>query len=326
MKISFLLLLSSLASLSTFGQVIHGRVLDKETREPIDFASVFFNGTFHGTSTGENGEFELDVAPYTGRTLQVSAMGYSSSSLNSSDTLMHHEVLLERVLYEISEVSVESKSLARKKKAYMRIFRDEFIGLTRNAGACYIMNEDDITFNYHSCKDTLRATARKPLLILNEALGYQITYFLDKFEYDKRNNTTTFKGNIAFNMDLSTNPGLREKYESRREKTYRGSCKHFFSALWENRMVEEGFSVQEQQSLQPVTYQDMVVELKGKKYFSYRETLEIYYNLSPSTATFRGQGVYFAADGYFEPEGILWYGDMSMDRIAEWLPYEYSPQ
>ena len=325
MKKPFLFLLLSLFAISASGQVIRGRVLDQETGEPLDFASVFFNGTFLGTTTSVNGEFELDVTPYAGRTLQISAMGYKTASLHSLAAGIYYEVPMERVLFEISEVSVETKSLIKKRKACMRIFKDEFLGLTKNAGACLILNEEDITFNYQSMRDTLRATARKPLVILNKALGYQITYYLDKFEYDRLKNTTIFRGNIIFNMDLATNSGRSTEYEKRREKAYTGSCKHFFSALWMNRIEAEGFSVQEERSMQPVTYQEMVFEVQGKKYFSYPENLEISYNHFISTVSFRGPGIYFARDGFFEPEGILWYGTMSMDRIADWLPYEYSP-
>ena len=220
----------------SFSQVVHGRVLDYNTKEPIDFASVFFNGTFLGTSTSGNGEFELDVTPYAGRTLQISAMGYLTSSLNSLKAGEYYEVLMERALYEISEVSVSSKSLTKKRKICMRIFKDEFLGLTKNAGDCFILNEEDITFNYRSMLDTLRAIARKPLVILNNSLGYQITYYLDKFEYDKLHKTTYFSGNIIFNMDLAKRQGSKEIFEERRVKAYTGSCKHFFTSLWLNKL------------------------------------------------------------------------------------------
>jgi len=324
-KKAFLFLLFFLFAFTANSQVIRGRVLDQKTREPIDFASVFFNGTFHGTTTAEDGSFELDVTPYAGRTLQISAMGYNSSALKSLIEGELYEVLLERALYEISEVSVESKSLEKKRKAFMRIFKDEFLGLTKNAGDCYILNEKDITFNYHTNKDTLRALSRKPLIILNKSLGYQITYHLDKFEYDRKNNTTFFTGNIIFNMDLAPGSENRTKIEKRRMKTYTGSCKHFFSALWKNELSVEGFQVHEKQSLQPVEYEEMVVSISAMKYFSYPRDLEISYNHFLSTVSFRGPGSYFALDGFFEPEGILWYGTMSLDRIADWLPYEYTP-
>ncbi len=326
MKLAYLLFYFSILSHSICAQVIGGRVLDFETGAPIDIASVFFNGTFLGCTTDENGEFELDITPYANRTLQISAMGYKTNSLNGLRGSDFYEVLLERDLHQIPELIVESKSLARKRKAYMRIFKNEFIGRSQNAEDCYILNEEDITFNYHSSRDTLIASARKPLHILNKALGYQITYYLDKFEYDKRKNICVFKGNIIYNIDLATNSRERAGYEKRREKAYMGSCMHFFRALWDNTIEAEGFYLEEAKGMKPVTFHDIVMDVQGKKYFSYNENLKIYFGQFQSTAAFRDPGVYFARDGYFEPEGILWFGQMSMDRIADWLPYEFLPQ
>jgi hypothetical protein len=323
MKKLFLLLVFALSVNLASAQLIRGQVLDQETKEPVDFASVFFNGTFLGTTTGENGEFELDVTPYAGRKLQISAVGYKTASLNKLKEGKLYEVLLARALYQISEVSVESKSLARKRKAYMWIFKDEFLGRTKNAGECFIMNEEDITFNYHSSRDTIRAIARKPLIILNNSLGYHITYYLDKFEYVKVNKMTSFTGNIIFNMDMAKNQESSAIYEERRAKAYTGSSKHFFTSLWQDNLSANGFSVRVKDGMQPVRYQNMVLDIGGKKYFSYRRDLEISYKHFLSTVSFRGPLVYFARDGYFEPESILWYGTMSMERIADWLPYEY---
>jgi hypothetical protein len=78
-----LLLLFSLSVLLRYGQLIRGQVLDQETRKPVDYASIFFNGTFLGTTTNENGEFELDVTAYANRALQISAVGYRSTALKS---------------------------------------------------------------------------------------------------------------------------------------------------------------------------------------------------------------------------------------------------
>ena len=100
----------------------------------------------------------------------------------------------------------------------MRIFRNEFLGRSSNASNCIIMNEGDITFNYQTNKDTLKAIAYKPLVILNQALGYQVTYYLDKFEYDKVHKTTVFAGNIIFNLDLAAEGQSRKEFEKRRKK------------------------------------------------------------------------------------------------------------
>ncbi len=326
MKKLFPLLLFILSTLITFGQVIRGQVLDHETRKPVDYASVFFNGTFLGTTTNENGEFELDVTPYAYRALHISAVGYRTTSLKSLKAGEYYEVLLKKALYEILEVSIESKSLTKKRERCMRILKNEFLGRSRNARDCIIMNEEDITFNYHSDRDTLRAITRKPLIILNNSLGYQITYYLDKFEYDKVHKTTSFSGNIIFNLDMATNRKSKKEFEAKRKKTYYGSCKHFFSALWLNKLSAEGFRVQEVEGVYPLEYNEFVLEdLHGKKYFTYHKNLEIAYDYHLTTVSFRDSRVYFGRDGFFEPEAILWYGYMSMARIADWLPYEYSP-
>lgn len=34
--------------------------------------------------------------------------------------------------------------------------------------------------------------------------------------------------------------------------------------------------------------------------------------------------VYFDKNGYFDPSGIMWSGELARQRIADWLPYEYS--
>jgi len=43
-----------------------------------------------------------------------------------------------------------------------------FLGGSRNTRDCIIMNEESITFNYHSNKNTLKAIARRPLIILTK--------------------------------------------------------------------------------------------------------------------------------------------------------------
>ena len=277
-------------------------------------------------SLGEKGEFEMDVSSQANRALQISAVGYQSGTLSSLSAEQYYEVQLEKAVYEIQEVAIESKSLIKERERCMKTFRDEFLGRSRNARECRIMNEGALSFNYHSNRDTLKAIAREPLVILNSALGYQVTYYLDKFEYDKVNKTCAFTGNISFNMDLAAEGQSRKEYEAKRRKTYHGSCSHFFSALWSNKLSKEGFRVQEVEGIVPLEHTNFVhMDAKGSKYFTYSRNLEIAYNYHLTTVSFRAPLVYFARDGFFEPEAILWYGYMSMARIADWLPYEYLP-
>lgn len=275
MKKLFLLFFFTLTTLISFGQIICGQVLDQETRKPVDYASVFINGTFLGTTTNEDGEFELDVTSQSGRAIQISALGYRSSSLNRVIEGKNYEVLLEKTLYEILEVAVETESLVKERARCMRIFKDEFLGRSRNARNCIIMNEGDISFNLYM------AVSRKS----------------------------------------------RKKYEAGRKKTHLGSCQHFFSALWLNELHKERFRVQEVDGIYALEYDEYVIEdTQGNKYFTYHQNLEIAYHYYLTTVSFRDSKVYFGRDDFFEPEAIMWYGYMSMARIADWLPYEYSPE
>ena len=324
MKQFFSCILILCLSLSALGQKIKGVVLDQETNFPIDYASVFFDGTFVGTTTDEDGGFELDVSKYKSRPLSVSAVGYHSASITSFSPDLRIQILLTPKVFTLEEVVVSTKSLVRKRKACMRIFKNQFIGLTSNARRCYILNEEDISFNYGNDRDTLRAFASKPIHIQNLALGYDISYHLDRFEYDRHSQTTLFVGNIIFNHDLSEDKDSRRKYERQRAYAYTGSSMHFFRALWTDSLESEGFIISNYRSEQ-VLQSDYIVsrDNQGRKFLIYNEDIKIDFYNQLSFISFREYQVYFEEDGYFNPLPIVWTGKMSEQRVADFLPYEY---
>jgi hypothetical protein len=325
MKKALLALLVLCLTTTVYGQLIKGIVLDEQTGSPVDYASVFFNGTFVGTTTNEKGGFELDVSKYRTRPLYISAVGYYPQVITDFNPAEIQRVLLKPRVFEIEEVSVVSKSLVRKRKACMRIFEHEFIGNTTNARRCYILNEEDITFNYASDKDTLKAYARRPLRIQNLSLGYDITYYLERFEYDRKNKTVLYTGSIIFNRDLVTDEESLKRYERKREYAYTGSGKHFFRVLWSNSLKSSGFEVKNYRTSDKLKYENIVTEeVSGRKYLHYGEELVIRYFDKLSYISFLKEKVYFEQDGFFDPTGIIWSGTIAKQRIADFLPYEYS--
>lgn len=316
----FFLLLGTL----TFAQVITGVVLDQESRDPIDFASVFFNGTFVGTTSDEQGNFELDISKYANRPLTISAIGYSSSTINDFPPDRQHQVLLIRKLFDLEEVTVSTKSLVRKRRANMRIFKNEFIGLSSNARKCHILNEDDISFNYASDRDTLRAYASAPIIIENLSLGYIISYHLDRFEYERKTHTMLYTGSIIFKHDLADDKESMLLYKGKRANAYLGSCQHFFRVLWADSLSESEFTVSSARSGSQLSYGDIVYQdMQGIKFLRYFENLSIEYRSRLSKISFLEGRVLFHQDGYFDPISIIWTGVMSRQRIADSLPYEY---
>ena len=317
MRISLFLILFITFNLTAFGQVIKGTILEKDTKETVSYATIYLNGTFIGTSANHNGNFELNISKkYQSIPLTISAIGYYSVTLTGYSTIDPLIVYLEPKIYGIKDVTICSKSLERKRRRNLRLFKEEFLGTTENAKACEILNEKDITFNYYSDEDTIKAFALKPILIVNNALGYKITYYLDKFEYYKQSEATFFCGNFIFKEDLNVDETKRKLYINKREATYLGSRMHFFRALWSNQLKSSEFLVRDSTFKHLKTKDIVSQDNKQNKFLKYCDNILI---------EFINDSVYFDNTGFFNP-GIKWWGDMGTQRIADWLPYEYNPE
>jgi len=311
-----------------YNQIIKGTIKDKQTDSTILFASIYFNGTFVGTNSDENGNFELNISRYSSMPIMISAVGYYSFTLDKYSINQPNIIYLIPKVYELNESIINDKSLVRKRKAYLKLFKNVFLGTTQNARSCEILNETDINFNYNSDKDTLKVFASKPLIIHNKALGYKITYFLDKFEYEKRSGNAVFYGNILFDeKNTSTEKTEIGSYEIKRKEAYLGSRMHFFRSLWSDDLKSNMYKVIVPRMVNTavLTYEQIVFEdTNQNKFLEYFNDLEIIYYSSLSYITFLKPLVYFEKNGYFDPLGIEWKGEMAMQRIGDWLPYEYS--
>lgn len=329
MKKFILILLFTRLSIVAYNQVIKGNVLENKTNIPI-IATVYFNGTFAGTLSDLNGNFELDISKNASMPLTISSIGYYSVTLTDYSTDKPLIVYMTPKVYEVKEVVIASKSLARRRKANMNLFKNIFLGTTENARKCKISNENDITFNYNSDRDTLKAFASKPILINNGALGYKITYYLDKFEYCKKDRSMFFTGNMIFNEDLGMSETQEHLYEETRNEVYRGSRMHFFRALWADDLKTAGFKVKNS-SGRNLNYKDIVEDTpadslnKNTKFLKYSETLTILYSTRLSWIVFLKEKVYFDKDGYFDQSkrGISWEGEMMNQRVGDMLPYSF---
>jgi hypothetical protein len=310
-----------------FNQVITGIVADEKDKRPIELASVYINGTFVGTHSDQNGHFELDVSRYKSMPLTVSALGYYSTTISGFSASRPLLILMKTKIFEMNEVVITDKSLLKVRRRYLRVFEDEFLGTTPYADGCTIINEDDIKFIYNGKSDTLKAYALNPIIVENYSLGYKITYFLDEFEFDRRQQATLFTGNILFNEDLTVTGEQQELFKMRRETAYRGSRMQFIRSLWNNSFESAGYIIRDQ-SGHLLTYNKIVTETdSASKFIKYREDLMIFFksNLPSGYIHFKEDAVEIDRDGYFNPYGIQWSGHMADQRIADWLPYEYNP-
>jgi CarboxypepD_reg-like domain len=324
MKKSVLIVLFLSLNITAYNQVIKGTILDQRTHTPIFYATAYFNGTFVGTYSDQNGKFEINIAGHVSMPLTISALGYYSVILTNLSKGTPEIIYMTPKLIELGEVVINGKSRAKERKANLGLFKDEFLGSTLAAGNCKITNENDISFENNS--DTLKAFSSKPILIDNKALGYKVIYFLDKFEYYKKSKFFLIRGNIKFAEDLTNDESKKQFYESNREYAYLGSRMHFFRSLWANKLDSAGFSVKNMGSEQ-LTYKDIVNQPDiTTKYLKYHGDINICYKgeIKGTNVVFVKDKIFFYEHGYFDPFAVSWEGEMAKQRIADWLPLEYS--
>ena len=101
-----------------------------------------------------------------------------------------------------------------------------------------------------------------------------------------------------------------------------GSRMHFIRTLWNDKIEVSDF-VLLNQIYEPVKASDIVYEYNHHKFLKNAGKLFVSYKGQKSTIEFYSDLIYFEKTGFFN-QGIKWSGDMGFQRVADWLPYEYS--
>jgi len=235
------------------------------------------------------------------------------------------EIYLSGRSFELNEVVVAAKSTSKERKADLKLFKNQFLGSGYNGQNCVIMNEADITFKYSASRDTLKAFASKPILIVNNSLGYKINYFLNKFEYCWKSKTFLYEGSAFFSEDMAAGLTQKNFFEKRRKSAYLGSRSHFFSSLWTNSLKNNGFSIKNPTG-ENMNYEEIVSIGAGfKKHLSYKGSLIIYYLSKYPTGYIEliKNQVFFDGNGYFDGSGVIISGQMAQQRIGDLLPFDF---
>lgn len=120
MRYRWLILWVALTTTAFAQQRVDGKVVDKETGEPVPFASIGIVGTSRGTSSNLNGQFSLAVEP--GIAVKITCIGYESVVIRTLDELQL--VSLSPIATQLAEVVVFQREVnARKivRKAFAAI-------------------------------------------------------------------------------------------------------------------------------------------------------------------------------------------------------------
>lgn len=107
-------------------KLVEGKIIDKDTKQPVPFASIGLLGTSKGTSSNLNGQFSLSVIDNF--SIRVSCLGYKTLQLDSIPKDQFVIVELEPSATQLKEIVVFNKEVNARKvvnKAF-RAISDNF--------------------------------------------------------------------------------------------------------------------------------------------------------------------------------------------------------
>lgn len=227
--IFFIILLNNANASTT---CIHGRVIDKSTKQPISDANIYLANTSIGTTTNSKGYFEITKIPKGTFDIIFSHVAYYFHKERRILKYLYNDIgtiELNTKTFQLPTVMVEDEKESLWNKQY-EYFIKEFIGESKNADSTYIVDPYKIEFWESDGK--LFASSDDPIEIINKSLGYGIKYFLDYFETSSE--YTKFSGNSVFTPLPSNSKSDSVRWSKNRDNAYLCSFRHFLTALNES--------------------------------------------------------------------------------------------
>jgi CarboxypepD_reg-like domain len=244
---------------------VRGIVIDSDTGDPLMGVHVFYAGTTIGDASDFDGSFSLPVPPQQQISLVASMIGFE---LIEEDLDMRiysgkrFRFELESITFDLEGVSVMGDS-DHEWRSNLRRFKSILFGDTDFGRDSEIQNPLVLDLSFQMIQDKLTATSSEPLIIQNRALGYTVT--LHGFELSGRELNFTWNGQPVF-AELDGTPDEEKKWEKNREIAFRGSLRHFISALHAGRLKEEGFGAYHVASIGFSSTASPIAELRGDDY------------------------------------------------------------
>ena len=259
---------------------ITGTVYDEQSKQPIEFASVYIDGSTNGTMSDAVGNFHLEKIKFP-CTLVLSHLSYNPKSVFLTDNkLSPLNVSMNIRNVKIQVVDVKDKNLRERNLSlfrreflgediwgqYAKIENEEVIHFTKDyePGQSKIYNKilpnfikedgieiqwsEDSTIVTYKKAINLKASSSQPLKINLPLLGY--TYYYDLIEF-VRQYQPDLKVDLCFNLgysyfqELPYDGSKRDsiRLQKNRIKSYYNSAQHFRKSLYEKRLAQNGYKV-----------------------------------------------------------------------------------
>jgi|GEM_PF-1993331 len=344
----FLLVFSS----NLLAQTILSGVVTDGSNAPVPFAAVYLSKTTIGTTTNNEGVFSLTIPQEGDYELAASFIGFKSYSAKITASGGKQKVSIKLIANPIllDEITVQSKKKVKNREQNLAQFNALFLGQTENAVDCRILNPEDVYVYTDTNTGLLKGHSLQSLRIENRSLGYLLRYDLVDFTYDAKKELVKFTGSSYFQPLYGNARNLRN-WSRRRLAAYYGSKTHFLRSFFTDSLRRDQFQISEivlnkltKDTLQVKPIQETNLRFAGNGTFQklfcgnpvrikYTDNHpEISSNLFAYQSHLRTSTIQFSdtvkvfKNGFFvNPYAITWMGDMSYERIADMLPYDFQP-
>ena len=249
---------------------IAGTVRDKV--ETLPGAGVYISGYKLATVTNNRGKFIIPNLQPGSYDILVQMIGYLplSKKITITDKAVEVELKLTENSTLLKEVVIKPDP---NRAYYLDLFKQFFIGKTPNAEQCKILNTNVLLIDGDTRHQILTVKATDFLVIENQALGYRIKYLLEQFEYNFDTKILFYAGYPSFE-EMKGSQNKQNKWIKNREIAYKGSSQHFFRALYQNRINEEGFMINKRyQALNTNRLPDSIIKANIKQLIAGRKEI-----------------------------------------------------
>jgi len=330
-------------------QVIEGTVYDAKTRETIPGVAIYLDGTSIITTSDKDGNFRLGINRTINADLVLSHLSYESLIIKPPFDRLEEAFFLKEKTNILQEARIVAERDWFPREAKIKVFKEQFLGMSSAGTSCVILNEDDIVLSYDHVTNTLSGHSTHPLIIENKYLAYLVTFDLHSFSIHYTESSTldmkkaikvAYKGTSSF-VDQSP---YNIRFKTRRDEVYFRSKQYFFKNFVAHTLEEAKFKIFNRFTrIDPVQYfiitsippkhTVLVIPdtnlrrnhdgVAGEPVYG---VISILYNNS-----FRSDLVFltqrFSVDEFGNPDTIdhlMFFGDMGEQRFGDMLPIDFS--
>jgi len=328
-------------------QVITGIVCDYSTKQPVSDVYIYLDGTSINTITNSLGKFELKSKSVINTKLVLHHLSYETLLIDRPFEGVPDTLFIKGKVNTIREVTITADQFTREQK--MKAFREQFLGMSRAGRLCTIVNEDDIHLKVDMQTRRLFASSDKPIVVVNNYLGYTTTFILIDFwiqygvavvKLDNDYVNSSFFSVVSLFTDMTAD---NRRIKRRRDNVYERSSNHFFKSFANDALKDNNFMVFNKSF--PVDY---------RQYFAVKDTLsqkmisiipdtdinrELSFYTGPKLTGFISvlyrrnvrSDIYFTTDSFLvdrygnndQIDKILFSGQMGENRAGDMLPIDY---